>query len=74
MSEYERRRIDAEIKAGLPVKSYFCRECRAEVSSKGIPAGWFSLKTIPGGEGPHATGLFCSLPCLSRVVRDMERR
>jgi hypothetical protein len=74
VSEYDRRQIDEEYRERAPMKTYFCRTCRAEDVTKGLPPGWYSLKTVTGGGNPKATGLFCSVPCLAHTVRDLEAR
>jgi hypothetical protein len=51
-----------------------CRMCRATVVSRGVPAGWYSLRTADGGDNPRMGGLICSVACLADAVRDLEAR
>jgi hypothetical protein len=74
VNEYERRQADEEQRRNAPEKVWYCRECRVEAVTKGPPPGWYSLKTVTGGDNPKSNGLVCSVPCLAATVSNLETR
>ncbi|MHB8240675.1 MAG: hypothetical protein ACYDHN_01670 [Solirubrobacteraceae bacterium] len=75
------RRVDVQAedavrrkRAAEPVKTWFCRSCRAEVESKGIPAGWYSVWQLTGEVVNVGLGLFCCSGCLVDGARKVKER
>ncbi len=51
--------------AAPPERSFFCRTCKTSHTGRWVPAGWYALERVPGGQGKHLRlRLYCTLQCL----------
>jgi hypothetical protein len=58
----------------MPVKTWWCRSCNVKADSKGMPAGWYSVRQLTGEVVNVSCGLYCSALCLVAGAQELQAR